>query len=82
MIVCQGEEQFFKFVKEFKKVAETNRDMHKRPSDHNLTSCAAQMFADDGQEYHGDIYNPVEMLLRAREDEFEHWDGNCLWLNT
>lgn len=82
MIVCQGADEFFKFIKEFKKVAGANDDMFKRPNDHSLTSCAAQMFADDGREYHGDIYNPVEMLLRASEDEFEHWNGDCLWLNT
>lgn len=47
MIACQGADEFFKFVKEFKKAAEANGNMSKRPNDHSLTNCAAQMFADD-----------------------------------
>lgn len=82
MIVCQGVNEFFEFVREFKKAAETNGDMSERPNDHSLTNCAVQMFADDGQEYHDNIYNPIEMLLRAGEDEFESWNGDCLWLDT
>lgn len=70
MISCQGVDEFFQFVKEFRKLAKANGDMIQRPDDHSLTNCFAQMFADDGQEYYNGKRNPTEYLLQADESAF------------
>lgn len=70
MIACQGTDEFLKLIKAFREAVKANGDMSKRPDDHNLTSCVAQMIADDGQEYHDGKYNANEKLLGAEESDF------------
>lgn len=70
LISCQGVDEFFQFVKAFKKAVVANGDMVQKSEDRNLTSCVVKMFADDGQEYYNGQRNPVEYLLQADEETF------------
>lgn len=79
-ITCEGVDEFYRLLFDFKRASSQNGDMLSRPDDRTTTNCVAQMFEDDGQEYHGDQPNIIERLLRADENEFLHWDGDISWL--
>lgn len=75
-IICKGAEQFQECLKEFYKVAKDSGEMLPKPKDHTKTVCLSQMLSDNGMEYHGGQYNPIEGLLRAEESMFTLWNGD------
>ena len=80
-IICNGVGQFLECLSRFYKIAKDSGDMLPMPEDHAKTSCISQMLCDDGQEYHGEQYNPIEGLLRAEESVFTPWDGDVSLLH-
>ena len=80
-IICNGVGQFLECLSRFYKIAKDSGEMLPMPEDHAKTSCISQMLCDDGQEYHGEQYNPIEGLLRAEESVFTPWDGDVSLLH-
>lgn len=80
-IICNGVGQFLECLSRFYKIAKDSGEMLPMPEDHAKTSCISQMLCDDGQEYHGEQYNPIEGLLRAEESVFTPWNGDVSLLH-
>lgn len=81
-IVCRGVDQFLDCLEKFYEIAKASGEMLPVPEDPGMTRCISQMLQDDGEEYHGEQYNAIEGLLRAKESIFTLWNGDVLLLKS
>lgn len=75
-VICHGVDELLDFLRKFRDFAKSSGAMLPRPEDRTKTSCLSQMLIDDGREWHGDQYNPIEGLLRVNDDELIPWRGD------
>lgn len=75
-VICHGVDELLDFLRKFRDFAKSSGAMLPRPEDRTKTACLSQMLIDDGREWHGDQYNPIEELLRVNDDELIPWRGD------
>ena len=80
--MCRGVDQFLDCLEKFYEIAKASGEMLPVPEDPGMTRCISQMLQDDGEEYHGEQYNAIEGLLRAKESIFTLWNGDVLLLKS